>query len=165
MATAYTFLGMGKSMPFDSPGKQIPRVCLDVPDLIANGGLALKATPKVACALPSTGFAANDTLELFGFGKGTLVKRVNCRIATAGNAGATIDAGITGGDIDGFLDGSDITSAGTVYYTLDTVGYGTDTALGYFFAADGNVTIIFLGAAVTTLIADFWAEAAFVAEI
>jgi len=165
MAIAYTFLGMGHSIPFDSPGKQIPRVRLDVPDLITNGGLALKATPKVACPLPAAGFAANDTLELFGFDAGTLVKRVNCRIVTAGNAGATIDVGITGGDIDGFQNGSDITSAGTVYYTGDALGYGTDNLFGYLFSADGNVTVIFLGAAVTTLVADFWAEAARVAEI
>ena len=164
MAT-YTYKGEGYSLPYDAPGMQIVRRRLDIPDLIANGGLALASAPSVPTSLAATGFAQTDILDIFHFPKGTLVKRVCARIVTPEGGTLTIDVGVTGADADGFLDGSDMNgSAGTVYYTLDSLGYGTDNALGYFFAADGAVSILFNNAA-DTLVADFWAEAAFVAEI
>jgi len=161
----YCFKGEGYGLPYDAPGMQVLRRRLDVPDLISNGGLALTSAPNVATALPSSGFAATDTLDIFKVPKGTLVKRLCCRIVTAEGGTLTIDAGVTGADTDGFLDGVDMNaSAGTVYYTTDALGYRTDNALGYFFAADGAVTIIFNNAT-DTLVADFWAEAAFVADL
>lgn len=162
----YMFWGDGYALHFDTPGMVIPRRRLNVPDLISNGGLALTSAPTEKTSLPSSGFAANDTLDIFRVPKGTLVKRVCCRIATPEGATLTIDAGVTSADTDGFLDGVDMNaSAGTVYYTPDAAGYGTDNALGYFFAADGAVTLIFNNSNVDTLVADFWLEAYFAAEL
>jgi len=162
----YMFWGGGYAIPFDSPGMVIPRRRLDIPDLISNGGLALTSDPTEKTSLPSTGFAANDTLDIFRLPKGTLVKRVCCRLVQAEGATCTIDVGITGADTDGFLDGSDMNgAAGTVYYTTDALGYGTDNALGYFFSDDGAVTILFNNANTNNFIADFWLECYFAADL
>lgn len=165
MATNYMFKGDGYGLSFDAPAMQPVRRRLDIPDLISNGGLALTSAPSVGVSLPSSGFAQNDTLDLFLLPKGTLVKRVCCRLVTAEGGTCTIDVGVTGADTDGFLDGSDMNgTAGTVYYTLDSLGYGTDNALGYFFAANGAITILFNNAS-DAFVADFWLEAAFVADL
>jgi len=166
MATNYTFKGEGYAIAFDAPGMQCVRRRLDIPDLIANGGLALKATPTVAQPLPATGFASGDTLDIFHFHKGTVIKRICDRLKTAEGAQCTIDVGITGGDTDGFLDGVDMNGTpGDVYYTTDALGYGTDNLFGYFCAADKAVTIIFNDAATNAFVADFWAEAYFAADL
>lgn len=164
MAT-YQYFGDGYSLPYDAPGTIILRRRLNVPDLIANARLALTTALSTPVKLAATGFAQNDILNIFLVPKGTLVRRVNLRIVTPEGGTATVDIGITGVDADGFMAGGNVnSSAGTVLYTPDTVAYGTDNALGYFCAANQAIGITFNNA-VDALVADVWAEAAFVADL
>ena len=169
---AYVFKGDGHALPYDSPG-MILRKRLDIPDLVANGGLALAATPNTAKALPSTGFAATDTLELFRVPKGTVVRAVGGYVVTGEGATCTIDIGIKTAtetaalalDVDGFGDGENIETAGNYFGTLTGDAFGDTAYLGETWITDGAVSILFMNASTETAVVDFWAEAYWAAAI
>lgn len=63
---------------------------------------------------PSTVVAA-DTVDLITLPAGSTVLSANAVVTTAGGGACTVDIGVTGGDVDGILDGIDMNNtAGTV---------------------------------------------------
>ena len=169
----YVYKGQGHSLPNDNPGMMPLRKRLDIPDLIANGGLALAATPNTAQALPTTGFAATDTLEIFRVPKGTVVRAVGNYVVTGEGATCTIDIGLnsalatmilTATD-NGWGNGVDIETAAMYDGTITGDGFGNTTYLGQLFIIDGAVVILFNNANTNAAIVDFWAEAYYAAKI
>jgi hypothetical protein len=153
--TTYYYAGQitPNGVPHKPAGQAMFRRRVDVPALIANGGLV--DSSGNALALPSTGFAQNDILKVFAVGKGTLVKSGAVYLATAEGATCTIDVGVqsstqtdTGLDVDGWFDGIDMNaSAGTFYSTVDDAGFGTDNYPGVLYITDGHIDILWMTSA------------------
>jgi hypothetical protein len=61
----------------------------------------------------ATALAAGDSLQVLSIPADTLVMAVGATTITAEGAASTFDIGLTGGDVDGFVDGGDANSAGT----------------------------------------------------
>ena len=61
----------------------------------------------------ATALAAGDSLQVLSIPANTLVMAVGATTITAEGAASTFDIGLTGGDVDGFVDGGDANSAGT----------------------------------------------------
>lgn len=166
--TAYQFYGEG---PGSGPafntgtGDILAKKRLDVPDLIANAGLAVTSDLNTAVKLESTGFGAADTLELFQIPKGAMVKRVIGYVITGEGATCTIDIGLDSATSTHGLSADDdlwdaaasIETAGVLFGTGDADAGGTDNKIGELFITDGNVNVLF-NHATDTAVVDFWVE-------
>ena len=64
-------------------------------------------------AAGATALSAGDSLEVLSIPANTLVLAVGATTITAEGAASTFDIGLTGGDVDGFVDGGDANAAGT----------------------------------------------------
>ena len=64
-------------------------------------------------AAGATALAAGDSIEVLSIPANTLVLAVGATTITAEGAASTFDIGLTGGDVDGFVDGGDANAAGT----------------------------------------------------
>lgn len=153
MAT-YQWKGAGYGLPGLMGNKTTLVKKIDVPTLIANGanaGLALVAAPNVGVALAATGFASSDILEVFWVPAGTEVISVGGYVITGEGATMTIDVGVTsstetedGTDTDGFLDGSDLETAGVTFGMTDAWGFGSDNVPGgELYITNGSIDILF----------------------
>lgn len=155
----YQWKGAGYAPPLFN---NIYEVLIDIPELIAGGadcGLALTSAPNTGVALPATGFADGDILEVFWVPKGTVVKAVGLYLIAAEGGAANIDVGLqsatetdAGTDIDFFHDAYDINAA---------AGTLTDSASAQgqcIFETNGSIDIEFNTDA--TAVAEFviWAE-------
>ena len=60
----------------------------------------------------ATALAAGDSIEVLSVPANTLVLAVGATTVTAEGAASTFDIGLTGGDVDLFVDGGDANSAG-----------------------------------------------------
>ena len=174
--SVYQWKGAGYGLP-TSPGSNVTLVKrIDAAALIAAGiqsGLALVAAPNDGVALASTGFAANDILEVFWVPKGTLVKGCGLYVITGEGATATIHAGVTsstethdlGGDIDGWFQSADIETAAAVDGTADNDGYGTDNyPAGVLYVTNGSIDIEFNNAIDAAIIL-FWADVQYIGTL
>jgi hypothetical protein len=161
--TAYKFFQDGPGVPHAHPSAPPFFKKLDVPDLIANAKLAVVSAPTVAVKLASTGFAQNDTLELFQVPKGFLAKGVELYVITGEGATCTIDIGVNSAtsthglaiDDNLFEDAASIQTAGALLGTGDADPMGTDNKIGELFITDGNVNVLFNHATDTAVVA-FW---------
>ena len=61
----------------------------------------------------ATALAAGDSIEVISLPANTLIMAVGATTQTAEGAASTFDIGLTGGDVDGFVDGGDANAAGT----------------------------------------------------
>ena len=61
----------------------------------------------------ATALAAGDSIQVLNIPANTLVMAVGATTTTAEGAASTFDIGLTGGDVDGFVDGGDANAAGT----------------------------------------------------
>ena len=61
----------------------------------------------------ATALAAGDSIEVLQIPANTLVMAVGATTTTLEGAASTFDIGLTGGDVDGFVDGGDANAAGT----------------------------------------------------
>ena len=61
----------------------------------------------------ATALAAGDSIEVISLPANTLIMAVGATTQTAEGAASTFDIGLTGGDVDGFVDGGDANTAGT----------------------------------------------------
>jgi hypothetical protein len=128
---------------------------ISVPDLIAagsNSGLALTSAPNVGVALPSTGFADGDILEIFWVPKGTVVRGVGLYVITAEGAQCTIDVGVQsstetneGQNIDTWIDGGDLNAAAGTYTMTGSIGEASDDLFmgEVIFETNGSIDIEF----------------------
>ena len=169
MATTYHYYKEGYAVPYDAFGNVLLKRHLDVPALIASGALGYSplAVGGVRTALPSTGFAATDILQIWRVPAGVLLLGGGVRVTTLGTA-TTIDVGhasatatmITTAAHD--LWANQIVSTATGYFNFDGEDgdewYAFDGTYGEQTLSIANLSIdvTFNGAAETTLIADFW---------
>ena len=168
MAT-YHFFKQGYDIPFDNFGFAILRKHLDVPAIIASGVVNYSplAVGGVRTALPSTGFAATDILNLFRVPAGLHVITGGMRITTAGSATTTVDIGCVAGSTQLASAGDDagtwletaVTSAAANLIFDATVGTTipplTVVAEDYFIT-NGSIDMTFNTAAQLLLICDIW---------
>jgi len=162
----YEFYKEGAGVPYTSGGNPFMKRRLDIPDLVANAKLALTSAPGTPVNLPSTGFAASDTLELFQVPKGALIKRVGLYVVTGEGAACTIDIGVNSAtsthslaaNDDGWEAAGSIQTAGVMLYTLDNDEFGSDNMMGQLFITDGNINVLFNSADTETAVVDFWVE-------
>jgi len=141
---------------------------LDVPALIASGaaGYSPLAIAGVRTALPSTGFALTDILQLWRLPAGVMLLGGGLRVTTLGGA-TNIDVGHAssnthsgGASVNRWLDAAVTTATG--YFNFDsklgtnwaavTTEYPTQTLT----IGNMSVDITFNTAAEKLLIADFW---------
>jgi len=159
---SYQFIHDSPAYPAGFGTAGVFRRTVDVPDLIANGGLALAATPTVATSLASTGFATSDILEVFQVPLGFALKEVAVRVVTANTATADIDVGVTSAtetnllttNPNGFM-GTCALQTATWKHTLKTdEDIGTDNYLSAIYVTDGSIDIVFNTAAALQVIFD-----------
>lgn len=161
----YQWKGAGYGLPYEGASMVTLRKRIDLPLLIARGAnaqLALVATPNTGAALASTGFAADDILEMFWVPKGTVIRECGVYVITGEGATCTINAGVTsstetedGTDIDGWGVFS-LQTAGATDATTDDDGFGTDAVPGgELYITNGSVDVEF-NHATDTAEFEFW---------
>lgn len=171
MAT-YQYKGAGYGLPYDASRPLIKDI--NVATLISNGanaGIALTSAPNTGVALESTGFAANDILEVFWVPAGTIIRECGMYVITGEGATCTINVGVTsstetedGTDIDGW-GVFDIETAGITDATDDADGFGTDNVPGgELYITNGSVDIEFNNATDTARFI-IWAQFMWIGDL
>ena len=99
---------------------------------------------EVTLDFSDTGALTTDTVVVFNVKAKQLLQGMLVEVITAEGATATIDIGLTGGDVDRFIDGANINgAAGTVQKSGDA---GTKEVIvaegGYYFSAADNIDLL-----------------------
>ena len=97
----------------------------------------------------ATALAAGDSIQVLSIPANTLVMAVGATTITAEGAASTFDIGLTGGDVDLFVDGGNANSLGTT--SSNGAGLDGDNQSHYFAAADTIDMLIGVSGAVTDL--------------
>lgn len=155
--TTYAFKSRGHGMAYGAPGDAPFMANIDIPDLIANGGLDSD--------LASTGFAASDILQVFEVPAGFLLMHVGVRVSTAEGATCTADIGnasatqthLLAADADGYMGTLDLNSAVTQICLVADAHLGVDNYMGVVFVTNGTIDITFGHANTNAAIFDVWA--------
>ena len=104
----------------------------------------------------ATALSAGDSLEVLSIPADTLVMAVGATTITAEGAASTFDIGLTGGDVDGFVDGGDANAAGTT--SSNGALLSGDNQSHYLATADTIDMLIGVSGAVTdTAVIKVWA--------
>lgn len=83
------------------------------PSYVAAGGVAVWEW-VVDFSVSANQMAVNDTMPLFKVPAGIHLIGASAETLTAEGAAATVDMGITGGNVDGYLDGATVNTTGVV---------------------------------------------------
>mgnify|MGYP003645576319 FL=1 len=97
----------------------------------------------------ATALATGDSLQVLSLPANTLIMAVGATTITAEGAASTFDIGLTGGDVDGFIDGGNANAAGTTQSTGALLN--GDNQTHYLAAADTIDMLIGVSGAVTDL--------------
>ena len=95
----------------------------------------------------ATALAAGDSIQVIAVPANTLILAVGATTITAEGAVSTFDIGLTGGDVDLFVDGGDANALGTT--SSNGAGLDGDNQSHYFAAADTIDMLIGVSGAVT----------------
>jgi hypothetical protein len=150
-------------MPYQAPGYAPFMKHVDIPSLVANGGL--ENTSGVAQTLPSTGFAASDVLQLFRVPAGFWLMGVGVRPTTAEGAACTADIGNASAtqthlleiDADGYMGTIDLNGTVVQICLVGDAHLGFDNNMAVLFVTDGTIDMTFGSADTETCIFDTWA--------
>lgn len=171
MSTTYHWHKQGYAIPYDAFGMVTLKKTLDVPALIASGaaGYSPLAVSDVRTALPSTGFADGDSINMFRVPAGFLVLFGGVRVTTGGTASCLMDVGflsatqtatavaaVAANDDYWMLD---VAVATTGNYIFNPAGEQTWNPAATFYdlyVTAGSIDVLFAGAVQAALIADFW---------
>lgn len=166
--STFAFKGRGYSIPHGFHGFAQCKANINIPDLIANGGLV--NTNGVPTPLPATGFAANDILQVFSVPAGFWVHAVGVHVTTAEGAACTIDIGCNSAtqthllavDADGMASNLNLNSATTQINSVAAAQLGPNTAagtgnMGVVYITDGTIDITFDSADTNAAVFDIWA--------
>jgi len=158
---------------YQPPGRAPFTREVNIPGLIANGGLA--NTLDVRTALPATGFAAADILQVFQVSLGFCLACVGARVKTAEGAAATATIGNNSAtqthllaiDADGYMTSLNLNSATTQISPVTAAQLGPNTAagvgnMGVVFVTNGSIDITFSSADTNAAIFDVFALGAMV---
>jgi len=166
MAT-FVFKKRGYSMPHVFPNEAPFKKRISMPDLIAYGGLV--NTSGVDVALPATGFAANDILQVFSVPAGFWLQSIGVRVVTAEGAACTGTIGCIsatqthlGAAAAGFFASVNFNSATTQPNTVAATQLGPNTGagtgnMGVVYNTDGTIDLTLSSADTNAFIADIWA--------
>ena len=147
-----TYYYSGEVTPAGTPHRPAGQVMyyreVNIPDLIANGGL-VDANGN-ALAVPSTGFSDEDILKVFAVPAGTLIRNVAVKVTTAEGGTCTCKIGCqtaaqihtAADDDDGWMAAVDLNSAGYDITAHDD-GFGTDNFGGILYITDGYIDLEF----------------------
>ena len=155
--TTFAFANRGVGMPYKAPGDVAFKVNINIPDIIANQ--TLDAT------LPSTGFAANDILQIFEVPAGFLLTQVGVRVTTAEGGACTADIGNASATqthrlaaaADAYMGTIDLNAVATDITLIDDTHIGGSTYMGVVFITDGTIDFKFITAATAVAVFDVWA--------
>lgn len=144
--------------PPDFGGSGVFRRKVDVPSLIANGGLS--DTSDVAATLASTGFATSDVLQVFQVPKGFCLTHVAVDVTTANTATADIDIGCLtasqtlggGSSADDFMGTCALQTATWKQNLIGDTLLGGSTYESVIYITDGSIDITFNTAAALQVI-------------
>ena len=169
MATTYHYYKEGYAVPYDAFGNVLLRRHVDVAALIASGaaGYSPLAVSEAKTALPSTGFAATDILQLWRVPAGVLLMGGGVRVTTLGTA-TTIDVGhasttatmVATAEHDRWA--TQIVTTATGYFNFDCedgdewTAYDGNYGVKTLSIANLSIDVTFNSAAESTMIADFW---------
>ena len=149
-------------------GQGVLTKTVDMPAIIASGALGYSplAVSGLRTAVPSTGVAVGDTLQLFRVPLGTLVRSVGMRITTvnalacticAGNASAT-QTHLLGAATAGMMSAHTTAAAATFITEVGASDLGADTVQGLLFITNGTIDLLTAGQVWLAGIIDFWAD-------
>ena len=104
----------------------------------------------------ATALSAGDSLQVLSIPANTLVMAVGATTVTAEGAASTFDLGLTGGDVDGFVDGGDANSAGT---TNSNGALLISANNGHYFSAADTIDMLIgvSGAVTDSAVIKVWA--------
>jgi len=163
----YHYHKQGFAIPYDHFGHCVLRQKVDIPAMIASGAVNLSplAVSDVRTALPSTGFAASDILQLWRVPAGFLLRNVGVRVSTAEGATCTADIGnssttqthLLGAAPAGYQGTLNLALATTQICLITDTDLGASTVMGCVFITDGTIDITFGHADTETCIFDVWA--------
>ena len=166
MADTYHWYKEGYNVPYDAFGHAVLRKKLDVPALIASGaaGYSPLAISGVRTALPSTGFASTDILNLFRVPAGFLVMFGGVRVTTAGTATGTLDVGAvtasqvaTSAEAGYWLDAAVVSATGNFPFDGSTGTDWSPAATEFnLYITTGSIDLTFNTIAQLALIADIF---------
>ena len=97
----------------------------------------------------ATALAAGDSMQILTLPANSLVMAVGATTITAEGAASTFDIGLTGGDVDGFIDGGNANAVGTTQSTGALLN--GDNQSHYLAAADTIDMLIGVSGAFTDL--------------
>jgi len=93
--------------------------------------------------------AVNDTMPLFKVPAGILVVGASVETLVVEGAAASVDLGITGGDVDKYIDGATVNSLGTVVAgDAGTAEPSSMETSGFITTAEELVSVLALGATI-----------------
>ena len=99
---------------------------------------------NLGVSFDTTNVGSAETSALFDIKAGYLVLGMSVKVVTPEGGTATIDIGITGTDVDKFIDGANINAAADSFYKSGDAGT-KETVLaegGYYFEADGVIDLL-----------------------
>lgn len=157
MPTTYAFANRGHGMPYGAPGDVAFKAHIDIPALIANGGLDAD--------LPATGFGASDVLQVFEVPAGFLLTQVGVRVTTVEGGACTADIGnasatqthLLGASAVAYMGTCDLNSETTQVTLVADLHLGANVHQGVVFITDGTIDFTFVTAATAVAVFDIWA--------
>jgi len=86
--------------------------------------------------------ASADTVTLFEVAANQLCKGISVRVTTVEGGTATVDIGLTGGDVDLFIDGADLNALGTTWSGQATTDEVVIAGGGHYFTAADTIDML-----------------------
>ena len=166
--STYHFYKQGYALPADFFGMAALRKTVNMPEIIAQGsrGHSPLAVAGVRTAVPSTGMAAADVLQLFRVPAGTMVKSVGMRVTTPNAAATTIEIGcnsatqthLLAADPNGFMTATATNATGVTITEVGAAQAGSDTVEGCVYITNGTIDLTTAVDVWLAGIIDFWAD-------
>lgn len=117
--------------------------------LLKQGGLQIPSGGYIAaeidCSVDNIG--SGEVWQALSVPAGTMVKNVGIVCKTAEGGTLTVDVGLTGGDVDGFIDGFNGNSANGMTQSMSYESTQNAFDSGKYFAAADTIDVLFNNAA------------------
>jgi hypothetical protein len=149
---------------YQPPGRAPFSKTINTADLVANGGLANAS--DVPTALPATGFAIGDVLQVFQVSLGFCLRHVGIRVTKVCTNAATVALGnnsatqthLLAASSAGYKAATALNALATSQTLVASAHLGADTYNGVVFVTNGSIDGTFAGAADPDSIWDVWAH-------
>lgn len=98
---------------------------------------------------------AADVLQIFDVQKGERVLAFAMKVITGSNAGSTVEVGLTGGDVDGYLASTSIAAAADGTTTIGSGAFITGATLQAAFTAADTIDVLLATSGTNTCVVEF----------